>query len=67
MTISIFSLKKLYKLNPETVFLVPVRDGKRLARSGIKNVYEMKWWDIFSHSDTSFILHPFNIGQSEVF
>ena len=54
----IWSLKKLYKLNPETVFLVPVGDGKRLTRSGIKNVYEMKWWDIFSHSDTSFHFTP---------
>ena len=54
----IWSLKKLYKLNPETVFLVPIGDGKRLTRSGIKNVYEMKWWDIFSHSDTSFHFTP---------
>ena len=53
-----WSLKKLYKLNPETVFLVPVGDGKRLTRSGIKNVYEMKWWDIFSHSNTSFHFTP---------
>jgi len=54
----IWSLKKLYKLNPETVFLVPIGDGKRPTRSGIKNVYEMKWWDIFSHSDTSFHFTP---------
>ena len=48
----------LNKLNPKTIFLVPIGDGKKLTRSGIKNVYEMNWWDEFSHSETTFSFTP---------
>ena len=56
--LDIWSLKKLNKLNPKTIFLVPIGDGKKLTRSGIKNVYEMNWWDEFSHSETTFSFTP---------
>ncbi len=56
--LDIWSLKKLYKLNPKTIFLVPMGDGKTLIRSGIKNVYEMNWWDAFNHSETTFNFTP---------
>ncbi len=56
--LDIWSLKKLNKLNPKTIFLVPIGDGKKLTSSGIKNVYEMNWWDEFSHSETTFNFTP---------
>ena len=40
------------------LFLVPIGDGKRLTRSGIKSVYEMNWWDEFIHSETTFSFTP---------
>ncbi len=56
--LDIWSLKKLNKLNPKTIFLVPIGDGKKLIRAGIKNVYEMNWWDEFNHSETTFSFTP---------
>ena len=56
--LDIWSLRKLNKLNPKTIFLVPIGDGKKLTRSGIKNVYEMNWWDEFSHSETTLSFTP---------
>ena len=56
--LDIWSLKKLNKLNPRTIFLVPIGDGKKLIRAGIKNVHEMNWWDEFSHSETTFSFTP---------
>ena len=56
--LDIWSLKKLNKLNPRTIFLVPIGDGKKLVRAGIKNVHEMNWWDEFSHSETTFSFTP---------
>ena len=56
--LDIWSLKKLNKLNSKTIFLVPIGDGKELIRAGIKNVYEMNWWDEFSHSETTFSFTP---------
>ncbi len=56
--LDIWSLKKLNKLNSKTIFLVPIGDGKKLTRAGIKNVYEMNWWDKFSHSETTFSFTP---------
>ena len=56
--LDIWSLKKLNKLNPRTIFLVPIGDGKKLIRAGIKNVHEMNWWDEFSHSKTTFNFTP---------
>ena len=43
--LDMYSLKKLHKLNPETIFMVPMGDGKRFFdKKGIKNVYEFEWW-----------------------
>ena len=53
-----WSLKKLYKLNSETIFLVPKGDGKRLISLGLDNVYEMNWWDEFNINDTNFYFTP---------
>ena len=56
--LDIWSLKKLFKLNSETIFLVPTGDKKRLVKAGIRNVVEMNWWDIFRVSNTEFHFTP---------
>jgi L-ascorbate metabolism protein UlaG (beta-lactamase superfamily) len=56
--LDIWSLKKLYKLNLETIFLVPAGDRLKLIKAGIKNVYEMQWWDAFNYSNTTFHFTP---------
>jgi len=56
--LDIWSLKKLYKLNPETIFLVPAGDRLKLIKAGIKNVYEMQWWGAFNLSNTTFHFTP---------
>ena len=56
--LDIWSLKKLYKLNPETFFLVPAGDRLKLIKAGIKNVYEMQWWDALNFSNTTFHFTP---------
>ena len=38
------SLKKIYKANPNAIFLVPKGDKKTLQRRGIENVKEFLWW-----------------------
>ena len=43
--LDIYSLKKLHKINPKTVFLVPMGDGKRLKKAGLTQVHEMRWWE----------------------
>jgi L-ascorbate metabolism protein UlaG (beta-lactamase superfamily) len=54
----IWSLKKLSKLNPETIFMVPAGDQKRLIKAGVKNVIEMNWWESFKVSNTAFHFTP---------
>ena len=54
----IWSLKKLYKLNPETIFMIPVGDKKKLIKAGIKNVVELNWWESFKVSNTKFHFTP---------
>ena len=54
----IWSLKKLSKLNPETVFMVPAGDQKRLIKAGVKNVIEMRWWESLDISNTTFHFTP---------
>jgi len=54
----IWSLKKLYKLNPETIFMIPVGDKKKLIKVGIKNVVEMNWWESLKVSNTTFHFTP---------
>ena len=56
--LDIWSLKKLFKLNSETIFMVPAGDKKRLVKAGIRNVIEMNWWDIFRVSNTEFHFTP---------
>ena len=43
--LDIWSLKKLHKLNPETIFLVPMGDGRRLKNAGLTHVHELRWWE----------------------
>jgi N-acyl-phosphatidylethanolamine-hydrolysing phospholipase D len=54
----IWSLKKLYKLNPETIFMIPVGDKRKLIKAGIKNVVEMNWWESLKVSNTTFHFTP---------
>ena len=56
--LDIWSLKKLFKLNSETIFMVPAGDKKRFVKAGIRNVIEMNWWDIFRVSNTEFHFTP---------
>ena len=56
--LDIWSLKKLFKLNSETIFLVPTGDKKRMVKAGIRNIIEMNWWDIFRVSNTEFHFTP---------
>ena len=56
--LDIWSLKKLYKHNLETIFLVPAGDRLKLTKAGIKNVYEMQWWGAFNLSNTTFHFTP---------
>ena len=56
--LDIWSLKKLFKLNSKTIFMVPAGDRKRLVKAGIRNVVEMNWWDIFRVSNTEFHFTP---------
>ncbi len=53
-----WSLKKLHKLNPETVFMVPTGDKKRLIKAGLTHVFEMGWWDTKQISKTNFHFTP---------
>ncbi len=54
----IWSLKKLHKLNPETIFMVPTGDRKRLIKAGLTHVFEMGWWDTKQISKTTFYFTP---------
>jgi len=56
--LDIASLKKLYKLNPEALFLVPKGDKKLLSRKGIKNVQEFLWWEEVEIKSTQFTFTP---------
>jgi L-ascorbate metabolism protein UlaG (beta-lactamase superfamily) len=53
-----WSLKKLHKLNPETIFMVPAGDKKRLIKAGLTRVFEMGWWDTKKISKTNFHFTP---------
>ena len=52
------SLKKLHKLNTETIFLVPMGDKKRLKRAGLTNVQEFLWWEERIIKNTTFTFTP---------
>ena len=52
------TLKRLYEINENTLFLVPMNSAKLLLLAGIKNVVEMNWWDTISLSDTLITFVP---------
>ena len=64
--LDMYSLKKLHKLNPETIFMVPMGDGKRLKRAGLTHVHELRWWESMEVGRTTIHFTPFNIGLKEV-
>ena len=52
------SVKKLHKLNPDTIFLVPLKLKNWFLSKGIKNVYEFDWWDSKIIENTTFTFVP---------
>ena len=52
------SLKKIYKLNPEALFLVPMGDKRRLERAGISNISEFLWWEDIKVNNAKFTFTP---------
>ena len=40
--LDMYSLKRLHKINPETIFLVPMGDRKRLKKAGLTHVHELR-------------------------
>ena len=56
--LDIVSLKALYKLNPNTLFLVAKGDKDLLTKSGIDNVKEFLWWEDLEVKKTVFTFTP---------
>ena len=56
--LDINSLKKISKLNPDAVFLVPAGDLKLLKKKRINNVYEFNWWETFIVEELTFTFTP---------
>ena len=56
--LDINSLKKISKLNPDAVFLVPAGDLKLLKKKRINNVYEFNWWETFKAKELTFTFTP---------
>ena len=52
------SLKKIYKANPNAIFLVPKGDKRRLERRGIENVIEFLWWEGIEIKGSKFTFTP---------
>ena len=52
------SLKKIYKANPNAIFLVPKGDKRRLERIGIENVIEFLWWEEIEIKGSKFTFTP---------
>ncbi len=52
------SLKKIYKANPNAIFLVPKGDKRRLERRGIENVIEFLWWEEIEIKGSKFTFTP---------
>ena len=51
-------LKKIYKANPNAIFLVPKGDKRRLERRGIENVIEFLWWEEIEIKGSKFTFTP---------
>ena len=56
--LDINSLKRISKLHPEAVFLVPEGDLKLLNRKKVNNAYEFNWWESFILNDIRFTFTP---------
>ena len=56
--LDIVSLKTLYELNPDTLFLVAKGDKDLLIKSGINNVKEFLWWEDLEVKNTVFTFTP---------
>lgn len=52
------SLRKLAKINPDTLFFVPVGNGKLLRKYGITQVKEMNWGDGATFGDLTIYCTP---------
>ena len=56
--LDIRSLKDLYSLNSNTIFLVPAGDKKLLERQKIENVYEYEWWEGYLSDELKITFTP---------
>jgi len=56
--LDINSLKRISKLHPEAVFLVPEGDLKLLNRKKVYNAYEFDWWESYTLNDIRFTFTP---------
>lgn len=52
------TLRKLAKINPDTLFFVPVGNGKLLRKYGITQVTEMDWGDSTTFGDLTIYCTP---------
>jgi len=52
------TLRRLAKRNPQTVFFVPVGNGKLLRKNGIDQVQEMNWGDTVSYKSATIYCLP---------
>ena len=52
------SVKKFNKLNPDTIFLVPLKLKNWFLSKGSKNVYEFEWWESKIIENTTFTFVP---------
>ena len=56
--LDIRSLKKLSRLNPELIFLIPKGDIDIFRKRKIKNVKEFSWWDDIKVDEFTFTFTP---------
>ena len=52
------SIKKLNSINPDTIFLVPLKLKNWFLNKGIKNVFEFEWWQSKTIKNTTFTFVP---------
>lgn len=56
--LDIRSLKLLYKLNPDIIFLIPKGDKGIFDKNNIMNVVEFEWWESFDIDNFTFTFTP---------
>ena len=56
--LDIRSLKLLYKLNPDIIFLIPKGDKGIFDKNNIMNVVEFEWWEFFDIDNFTFTFTP---------